>query len=300
MPLTHARTFRVRHYECDAHGHVNQATYLRYMQEVAFDASAAAGYDVARYQAMDRTWLIRETKIEYVRSLRYGDAVEVMTWVADFRRVRSRRAYEFRLIRTGALVAQAVTDWAFLDRVTGRPAPIPAAMKASFFPEGAPQEAPPRDRFPPAPPPPSQAHRQRRRVEWRDLDQAGHINNAVYLAYVEECGIQMLAFCGWPLARMEAEGFGVLARTHRIGYRLPGLLGDELEVETWISDVDAEGSSAVRHSTVTRMADGVVLARTRTVHVCIDPQTGRPTPIPEAFLADMAPNIVVGKPPRPS
>ena len=61
MPLTHVRTFRVRHYECDALGHVNYANYLRYMQEAAFDASAAAGYDLDRYKAMGCHWLVRET-----------------------------------------------------------------------------------------------------------------------------------------------------------------------------------------------------------------------------------------------
>ncbi len=40
------RAFRVRSYECDGYGHVNHANYLRYMQEAAFDASAAAGYDL--------------------------------------------------------------------------------------------------------------------------------------------------------------------------------------------------------------------------------------------------------------
>ena len=60
MPLTHTRTFRVRYYECDAHGHLNNANYLRYMQETAFDASEAAGYDLARYEAMERLWLVRE------------------------------------------------------------------------------------------------------------------------------------------------------------------------------------------------------------------------------------------------
>ena len=52
MPMTHVRTLRVRHYECDPYGHVNQANYLRYMQEAAFGASAAAGYDLARYEAI--------------------------------------------------------------------------------------------------------------------------------------------------------------------------------------------------------------------------------------------------------
>src|SRR5439155_20426757 len=93
MPLTHERTFRVRHYECDAYGHVNNTNYLRYMQEAAFDASAAAGYDLARYAALGNHWLVRETEIEYLAPLRYGHSVRVTTWVEDFHRVRSRRAY---------------------------------------------------------------------------------------------------------------------------------------------------------------------------------------------------------------
>ena len=49
MPLTYERAFRVRHYECDAYGHVNHVNYVRYMQEAAFDASAAAGYNMDWY-----------------------------------------------------------------------------------------------------------------------------------------------------------------------------------------------------------------------------------------------------------
>ena len=115
------RSFRVRHYECDAYGHVNHANYLRYMQEAAFDASAAAGYDIARYEADGRQWLVRETDITYLRPLVYGDTVIVRTWVADFRRVRSRRAYALRLAGSDEPVATATTEWVLLDSATLRP-----------------------------------------------------------------------------------------------------------------------------------------------------------------------------------
>ena len=88
MPRTQTRTFRVRFGECDAYGHVNNTNYVRYMQEAAFDASAAAGYDFARYDALGQYWLVRETEVEYLKPLVYGDTFEVKTWVADFRRVR--------------------------------------------------------------------------------------------------------------------------------------------------------------------------------------------------------------------
>ena len=299
MPLTHVRTFRVRYYECDPRGRVHDANYLRYMQEAAFDATAAAGYDLARYQAMNRIWLARETEIEYQRPLCYGDSVQVKTWVADFRRVRSRRAYEFHLVGSDVLVARASTDWVFLDSTTGRPAAIPPELMDAFFPEGLPpvdgrQQAPRRLRFPPPPSPPPDALRplwvQHRRAEWQDLDQVQHVNNAVYLAYIQDCGLQVAAAHGWPLARMEAEGFAIMARRHQIEYRRPAILNDELELTTWLSNV--KHTTAHRHYAVTRASDGSPVVRARTLCVWVDLATGEPVPIPEAFLADLAPNTV--------
>jgi acyl-CoA thioester hydrolase len=291
MPLTHVRTFQVRYYECDSYGRVNHTNYLRYMQEAAFDASAAAGYGLARYEAINRFWLVRETEIRILRSLRYGDAVEVKTWVADFRRVRSRRIYEFRLTGSEELVASAYTDWAFLDSATGRPVSIPPKMVAAFFPEGPPAVM--RPQFPSPPPPPPGVFRLRRRVEWGDVDGAHHVNNAVYLAYMEDCAICAAAAYGRPLERMRADGFVILARRHHIEYRQPALLGDELELATWLSDVGR--TSAVRHYTVWRMSDGALLARARSLLEWADAETEQAVSFPSAFLEDLAPNIADAK-----
>ncbi|MCC6906283.1 MAG: acyl-CoA thioesterase, partial [Anaerolineae bacterium] len=99
MPRFHSATFPVRHYECDAYGHVNNTNYLRYMEEAAFQASADAGYDHHYYQSSGTTWLIRHTEVEFLQPLFYGDSVTVKTWVADMRHIRSIRMYE--LTRTG-------------------------------------------------------------------------------------------------------------------------------------------------------------------------------------------------------
>jgi acyl-CoA thioesterase FadM len=51
-------------------------------------------------------------------------------------------------------------------------------------------------------------------------------------------------------------------------------------------------ATVIRHYTVTRVSDGALLARARTLWVWVDLETGRPIRIPSAFLADFAPNIV--------
>ena len=154
MPLIHKRTFRVRSYECDFNGHVNHANYLRYMQEAALDASAAVGYDEARYNALGHIWLIRETNIEYLHPLRFGDSVEVTTWVGDFRRVRSRRFYELRNTRKRRTGGERIDRLGLHRARKWAPARVPPEMVAAFSPEGTPEEAERRDPFPAAPPPP--------------------------------------------------------------------------------------------------------------------------------------------------
>src|SRR5664279_89844 len=155
------------------------------MQESALDASAAVGYDEARYAQLGTIWLIRETNIEYLQSLRFGDSVELTTWVGDFRRVRSRRFYELRNAATGEMVAKASTDWVYIERESSRPARVPPEMVTAFAPEGMPEASAARDHFPEPPPAPPGVFTLRREVEWRDIDTAQHVNNATYLNYME-------------------------------------------------------------------------------------------------------------------
>lgn len=283
MPLIYERTFRVRHYECDAYGHVNHANYLRYMQETAFDASAAAGYDFDWYAAAGHNWLVRESDITYHRPLTYGDSVTVKTWVADFHRVRSRRVYELRLTGSGELAAEASTDWVYLQTNTLRPATIPQEMQKAFYPEGPPQPAQQRDRFPTPPPAPPLAFTSRRLVEWRDIDTVGHVNNANYLVYLEDCGVQAVNHFGWPMSRMMAAGFGIVARRYRIDYKQAAVLDDELLVTTWVADV--KRATAVRHYTITRASDEALIVRAYALWVWVDLLTGKPIRIPAEFMA---------------
>ena len=81
-----------------------------------------------------------------------------------------------------------------------------------------------------------------------------------------------------------------MARRYRIEYRQPGLLGDELELATWLSDV--KPSTAVRHYTVTRVSGDALLARARVLWGAVDVKTGRPIPLPGTYLGDLAPNTV--------
>jgi acyl-CoA thioester hydrolase len=293
MPAVHTATFRIRHYECDAYGHLNNANYARLMEEAAFEASAAVGYPKERYEREGYLWLARETDLEYLVPARYGDTLEIRTWVGDFRRVRSRRFYEFRKAGEDALIARAATDWVYLEAETGRPATVPPEMIAAFAPEGDVPPAAPRERFPDAPPPPPGVFIARRRVEWRDIDTARHVNNAAYINYIEDAGWQVAAAHGWPAHRVNEEGFAIIARRHQIEYRLPALLDDELEIATYVSDV--KRASANRHYRITRPRDGALVMQARTLYVWVNLHTLQPMRVPPHFLADFTANIAASQ-----
>lgn len=291
MPLTHTRSFRVRYSECDAYGHLNSANYLRLMQETAFDASAAAGYGKERYDQMGRVWLIRESQVEYLQPVRYGDVLEVTTWVADFRKASSRRVYEFRVQGCRDLAARGYSDWVFVNTANHHPEGIPADLLAGFFPEGVPAQFPARQPYPVVPPAPAGAFRMRRRVEWHDIDTMLHVNNAQYMVYAGECGFQAIAHFGWPWQRMLQAGFGIYIRRAWLQYLQAARPDDEVEISTWIYDV--RRVTAVRHYQIHRVSDGRLLAQVNTTGVWVDVEKNTPVRIPQQMMEDFRANIAV-------
>ena len=91
-----------------------------------------------QWYARERTaWVIRRSTIEYGVPLHSRRSTSrSSTWVADFRRVRSRREYEVHVLTGPVAALTAHTDWVYVDRASGRPRRIPDAMMNAFVPEG--------------------------------------------------------------------------------------------------------------------------------------------------------------------
>lgn len=120
--------FKVTAGAVDGNGHANNIAYVQWMQEAAIRHAQASGCTAASV-ALGATWVVRTHHIEYLRPAFAGDAITVLTWVADFRKVRSLRKYKFIRAADSAVLAQAETDWVFVKAGTGRPLAIPDAVK---------------------------------------------------------------------------------------------------------------------------------------------------------------------------
>jgi acyl-CoA thioester hydrolase len=112
-----------------------------------------------------------------------------------------------------------------------------------------------------------------------DLDELHHVNNVVYLRWVQD-----IATAHWTaIAPLDAlESVAWVARRHEIDYLAAATLGEELVARTWVGT--AEGLTFERLTEI-RRADGQVVSRARTLWVPIDRRTGRPRRVTEEVRA---------------
>jgi acyl-CoA thioester hydrolase len=131
-----------------------------------------------------------------------------------------------------------------------------------------------------------------KRVEWRDMDTEGHVNNAAYFAYLEDVSTQVGRHFGWSMPRMIDSGFVMILRDLHLCYLQPARMDDDLEIACYLSD--ARRVSALRHYSIRRTADAALLAQARGLWVCFDLARQRPMKFPAAFAHDFARNITPG------
>jgi len=111
-------------------------------------------------------------------------------------------------------------------------------------------------------------------VQPADIDGLGHVNNLVYLRWVQD-----IAVAHWRSAAPaedQAKLYWVVLR-HEIDYKQSAKPGDGIQVRTWVGS--ASRIKFERHTEIKRAADGVLLAKALTVWCPMDRATGRPTAV---------------------
>jgi len=114
----------------DAVGHVNNREYLRWMEEIAVEHSAAQGWPMERYFAERTAWVAASHFIEYLRPALQGDAIDVYTWITRWSERDCLRRYA--VIRARKLLARGETNWTFVDLDSGRARAIPESVLGAF------------------------------------------------------------------------------------------------------------------------------------------------------------------------
>ena len=133
-------------------------------------------------------------------------------------------------------------------------------------------------------------------VEPADIDGLGHVNNVVYLRWVQD-----IAVAHWRTVAAPDDQEKVLwvVLRHEIDYRQAARLGDGILARTWVGA--ASRIKFERHTELLRASDRCLLAKARTVWCPIDAVTGRPTSVSAQLRAvfSVGQNSTIDQPPMP-
>ena len=192
--------FRVRHDELDSFGHLNNAVCVKYMQEAAIQASCDAGYPLQWYEDRGVAWVVRRLEIRYYLQVRYGDELEVITWISECGRSTCIREYDVRRTADRERVARGRALWVYIDSKSGRPIRLPQEVKIALSPGGEKEDLGIRgyrsrtveDCY---------RYSYRRQVQSYELDPLGRAHHTVFLTGSSR---PTTTLCAWPAIRWKS------------------------------------------------------------------------------------------------
>jgi acyl-CoA thioester hydrolase len=112
------------------------------------------------------------------------------------------------------------------------------------------------------------------------IDENGHVNNVAYVQWMQDIAVEHYASIGG----IQAQGPDAtwVVRSHRIEYFRPAFAGEEIEIKTWVENVQRVRS--LRKYEFIRKADEKVLVKGETDWVFVDIKNGRPLEIPQQVV----------------
>jgi acyl-CoA thioester hydrolase len=119
-------------------------------------------------------------------------------------------------------------------------------------------------------------------VDDADIDEYGHVNNAVYLRWLDRAAWSHSATLGVSVADCTRLRRGMAALRIEIDYVRAALPRERVEVATWIVASDRK-LRVTRRFQVRRASDNGTLARATTEYVCLNLDSGRASRMPPEF-----------------
>jgi YbgC/YbaW family acyl-CoA thioester hydrolase len=117
-------------------------------------------------------------------------------------------------------------------------------------------------------------------VRTYECDSYGHVNNAVYLNYLEYGRMAVLEKNGFSLAKLKQMGAIIVVRRIEIDYKAPAYEGDELVIRTCLKDHNK--MKGVFFQEILKQSDEALVARADVTWVFTDLQ-GKLIPVPQFF-----------------
>jgi mycothiol synthase len=126
-------TVRVRTYELDSFGHVNNAAYLNYIEEARSEYLKQMGLSFHDFARLGIQLVIVEAHMRYISPAYYGDEIQIAGRVREMKSVSAVIDYTLTERKSGRLIAEGWTRGAFINASTGKPLRAPRPFRDAFF-----------------------------------------------------------------------------------------------------------------------------------------------------------------------
>lgn len=112
--------------DIDRMGHVNNAAWVRWLEEAAWDHTHAVGLDWETYRRLNRSFVARRTEIDYLGAAFAGESLRMVTWIASHDgRISMVRRYRIERVRDARVLLRASTRWVCVAIDSGKPRRMP-------------------------------------------------------------------------------------------------------------------------------------------------------------------------------
>jgi YbgC/YbaW family acyl-CoA thioester hydrolase len=137
--MIHVAELKTRSYECDSYGHVNNATYLNYLEYARIQLLEELPVPYRELRRRGVGFVVTRICIDYRLQVGIGEILRIET--RSIQKQKVRMVFQQNIYRDDQLVAEAQVTWACINE-QGKPIRIPPELE---IPELEPVPAPERE-----------------------------------------------------------------------------------------------------------------------------------------------------------
>ncbi|KAG5035757.1 hypothetical protein AAZX31_04G180000 [Glycine max] len=190
--------FVIRSYEIGPDKTATMETIMNFLQETALNHVTSSGiggegFGATREMSLRKLiWVVTRIQVQVQRYNKWGDEIEVDTWVDAAGKNGMRRDWIIRDHYTKEIITRATSTWVIMNRQTRRLSKIPEEVKQELLPFylnnrlAVPTEEADSEKIDKLTDETAQRIRSGLAPRWNDMDANQHVNNVKYIGWILE------------------------------------------------------------------------------------------------------------------
>lgn len=117
----------------DELGHANNAVYVTWLEQCAWQHSQSLGLGLVDYRRLDRAMAVLRHEIDYLASAFAGDCLQLGTWITDSdQRLKMKRSFQLIRPADSQTLLRAQTTFVCIELSSGKPKRMPAQFVEGY------------------------------------------------------------------------------------------------------------------------------------------------------------------------